>query len=99
MWDMQVVGIPHRYMDHDVLAKLSIAKHAYGVAPRIANMGHSLQMIGKTVTTFESATEHKRQEAANTDVAGGHYTIQKSNALKNVDHAGARIGDTQRNTT
>ena len=86
-------------MDLDVLAKLLITKHAYGVAPRITNMEHSLPEIGRTVTTFESATEHKRQEAANIDVAGGHYTIQKSNALKNVDHAGARIGDTQRNTT
>ena len=86
-------------MDHDNPAKLSITKHADGVAPRIANMGHSLPKIGKTVTTFGSATEHERQEAANTDVADGHYTIQKSNALKNVDHAGASIGDTQRSTT
>ena len=85
-------------MVHDVLAKLSIAQHAYGVDPTTANMGHSLPKIGRTVTTYGSATEHKHQGAANTDVVGGHCTIQKSNSLKNVDHAGARIGDTQRNT-
>ena len=85
-------------MVHDVLAKLSIAQHAYGVDPTTANMGHSLPKTGRTVTTSGSATEHKHQGAANTDVVGGHCTIQKSNSLKNVDHAGARIGDTQRDT-
>ena len=85
-------------MGHDVLAKLSIAQHAYGVDPTTANMGHSLPKTGRTVTISGSATEHKHQGAANTDVVGGHCTIQKSNSLKNVDHAGARIGDTQRNT-